>query len=368
MTRHANPSLTPSDQAAMRLALDAALLGPRGANPLVGAAVVAPDGDVLHVGHHRGAGTPHAEIDAIRQAAQAGTDLRSCSMVVTLEPCNHTGRTGPCAQAILAAGIPRVVHAAWDTTSAAAGGAATLRQAGVQVHGGLLADQATDLNHRWLMAQEQQRPFVTVKTAQTLDGRIAATDGSSQWITGAASRQHAHSVRARADAILVGTGTVLADDPRLTARLEPPESTQTRGASRAQTPLRVAMGYRPVPAQARMRGTDGRFRHMSTRDPRSVLTHLYDDGVRHLLVEGGATVVGGFLAADLADELTVYQAPRILGAGRHSFPDLGIDTLTQARRYRPDASDGGGLRQLGDDLLWHLQPQSRDSLNRQENR
>lgn len=363
MTQQVGQSFSPADQSAMRAALDAARLGPRGANPLVGAVVVGPDDRVLHVGHHRGAGTPHAEVDAIRQAQAAGTDLQACSMVVTLEPCNHTGRTGPCAQAILAAGIPRVVHAAQDTT-AASGGAATLRAAGVQVEDGLMADQATELNHRWIMAQEQRRPFVTVKTAQTLDGRIAAADGTSQWITGAAAREHAHSIRARVEAIVVGTGTVLADDPRLTVRHQ---AAAAPDATPDPALLRVAMGHRCVPAAARMRGTDGRFRHLNTRDPRAALTQLYDDGVRHALVEGGATVVGAFLEADLADELTIYQAPIILGAGRSSFPNLGIHTLGQARRYRADVSDGGALHHLGDDLLWHLEPQPHTLTYRQEN-
>lgn len=366
MTEYTSTGFSPEDRAAMTTALQAALLGPRGANPLVGAALVGPSGDVLHVGHHRGAGTPHAEIDAIRQAQAAGTDLRTCSMVVSLEPCNHTGRTGPCAQAILAAGIPIVLYGAADTTDAASGGAATLKAAGVHAEGGLMAERAAELNHRWALAQQQRRPFVTVKTAQTLDGRNAAVDGSSQWITGEASRAHAHAIRARVDAILVGTGTVLTDDPRLTARHQQPASAGDSSAAESASLLRVAMGHRLVPDNARMRGTDSRFRHLRTRDPRVALSDLYDDGVRHLLVEGGATVVGAFLKADLADELTIYQAPMILGAGRSSVPDLGIRTLSQARHYRADASDGGGLQQLDGDLMWHLEPQPHTDANSQE--
>lgn len=358
-------AFSPAEHTAMQAALDAALRGPRGANPLVGAAIIDDDGTLLHVGHHHGAGTPHAEVDAIRQARSAGTDLRRTTMLVTLEPCHHTGRTGPCSQAILEAGIPKVIHAVADPTPTAAGGAAALAGAAVSVRCGLLADAALHLNHRWILAQQQRRPFVTVKTAQSLDGRIAALDGTSQWITGEQARVHAHRVRGRVDAIVVGTATVLADDPRLTARTSSssPEAGQVPAAGQdtpashgCGTALRVVMGLGDVPRDARVRGTDGAYRHLRTRDPHRVVAALYDEGVRHVLIEGGAGIVGAFLRADLVDELTIYQAPMILGAGRVSIPDLGVTTLTEARRYTPDPSDGGGLRLLGDDVLWHLQP------------
>ncbi|MDO4254773.1 MAG: bifunctional diaminohydroxyphosphoribosylaminopyrimidine deaminase/5-amino-6-(5-phosphoribosylamino)uracil reductase RibD [Kocuria sp.] len=345
---------TAAETHAMEIALRAALGGPRGANPLVGAVILDANGAVLHVGHHRGAGSEHAEVDALYQARAAGTQLRDCTMVVTLEPCNHTGRTGPCATAIVSSGIKRVIYAVADTTVAASGGADTLRAGGIEVCGGLLAQRAQELNHRWALAQQQRRPFVTVKTAQSIDGRIAAADGTSQWITGEEARAHAHQIRHRVDAIVVGTQTVLTDDPRLTVR---GLGYQGTGADLVR-PLRVAMGHRTVPEHARMRGVDGRFRHMRTHDPEVVVTQLYDDGARHLLVEGGATVVGAFLAADMADELVLYQAPMILGAGQSSYPESGITTLSQAWRYMPDPSDGGPLRQLGHDLLWHLQPSS----------
>lgn len=335
----------------MEAALAAALGAPRGANPLVGAAILGEDGALLHVGHHRGAGTPHAEVDVMRQARAAGTDLSRVTLLVTLEPCRHQGRTGPCAQAIVEAGIPRVIHAVVDPTETAHGGAAYLRDHGVSVRSGLLEDRAVELNHRWIRAQQQRRPFVTVKTAQSLDGRIAAADGSSQWITGATAREHAHGIRARVDAILAGTQTVLDDDPRLTVRGQ-------HGGEHAPAPLRVVMGLREIPRTARIRGRDGRFRHLRTRDPRAALEALWDEGVRHVLVEGGAGVLGAFLAADLADELVIYQAPMVLGAGRPAYPDLGVTTLGEAFRFGPDASDGGPVHQVGADLLWHLQPTS----------
>ena len=203
---------------AMEAALEAALQGPRGVNPLVGAVVVDPDGRHVVTGFHRGAGTAHAEVNAIAQAAAAGLDLAGCTMMITLEPCNHVGRTGPCAEAIIAAGITDVVYAVDDPHDPAAGGAATLRQAGVRVRSGLGADEALDLNRQWFEAVAAKRPFVTLHIAQTLDSRIAAEDGTSQWISSPESLADNHALRGRIDAILVGSQTVLVDNPRLTAR------------------------------------------------------------------------------------------------------------------------------------------------------
>jgi diaminohydroxyphosphoribosylaminopyrimidine deaminase/5-amino-6-(5-phosphoribosylamino)uracil reductase len=338
-----------AERSLMRTALHAAARGPRGANPLVGAVLVDATGRILHVGHHRGAGTAHAEVDVLERAASAGTDLRDTTMYVTLEPCNHWGRTGPCAEAIVAAGVPRVVFGAPDRTTAASGGSATMRAAGLDVRSGLLADEAEQLNERWGETMRAQRPFVTLKVAQTLDSRIAAADGTSQWITSSSAREHGHDVRARADAVLVGTGTVLADDPRLTARAGD-------GGAVARQPLRVVMGLRPVPDRAAVRGTDGRFRHVTTHDPHSALAELYDAGVRHVLIEGGATTAAAFLRAGLVDEIALYQAPLLLGAGRAAFQDLRIGTLTGASRWQLDPTGGGPVQQLGPDLWIHLRP------------
>lgn len=338
-----------AERSVMRTALHAAARGPRGANPLVGAVLVDAGGRILHVGHHRGAGTVHAEVDVLERAASAGTDLRGTTMYVTLEPCNHWGRTGPCAETIVEAGVPRVVYGAPDRTAAAAGGAATLRAAGLEVRSGLLAEDAERLNDRWGETVRAQRPFVTLKVAQSLDARIAAADGTSRWITSSSAREHGHDLRARADAVLVGSGTVLADDPRLTARTGD-------GGVVPRQPLRVAMGLRPVPPDAAIRGTDGRFRHVATHDPHSALAELYDAGVRHVLIEGGATVAAGFLRAGLVDELSLYQAPLVLGAGRPAFEELGIGTLADASRWRLDPAGGGPVQQLGPDLWIHLRP------------
>ncbi|WP_366180778.1 bifunctional diaminohydroxyphosphoribosylaminopyrimidine deaminase/5-amino-6-(5-phosphoribosylamino)uracil reductase RibD [Actinomyces timonensis] len=326
------PAWTPAEREAMSAALDAARQGPRGANPLVGAAILIDD-RLIAVGHHRGAGTPHAEVDAIDAARRAGADLARAELLVTLEPCGHTGRTPPCAWAIIDAGIPRVVHAIDDPNPTAAGGAAALRAAGVQVRGGLLAPEAAALNARWLERARAHRPFVTAKTAMTLDGRITAADGTSQWITGPAARASGHDLRSRVDAILVGSGTLAADNPRLTARAD--------GAARQ--PLRCVMGLRPVPSDAALRADD-HWLHLPTRDPHEALA---DRGIGHVLVEGGATVLTAFLAADLVDELVVHIAPLLLGSGRCAVGDLGIATLAGAHRFHPDSPPS----LLGDDLV-----------------
>ncbi|MBP1136673.1 diaminohydroxyphosphoribosylaminopyrimidine deaminase/5-amino-6-(5-phosphoribosylamino)uracil reductase [Arthrobacter sp. PvP023] len=336
---------------AMDAALDAALLGPRGANPLVGAVVVGPDGRQLVTGYHRGAGTAHAEADAIAQAGMQGIDLTGSTMVVTLEPCNHCGRTGPCAQAIIDAGIASVVYAVDDPHDPAAGGAATLRAAGVSVRSGLAARSAFELNRRWFEAVLGQRPFVTLHIAQTLDSRIAASDGTSQWISSPESLADNHGLRSRVDAILVGTQTLLVDNPRLTAR-------DASGKPAGSQPLRAVMGLRGIPDDAAIHGDDGRVLHLPTRDPHEALEKLFTAGVRHVMVEGGSSILSAFLAAGLVDELIVYLAPTLLGSGTPALGDLGITTLADAQAWDWDQASGGAVQSLGRDLRLHLFPGS----------
>ncbi|WP_354235954.1 bifunctional diaminohydroxyphosphoribosylaminopyrimidine deaminase/5-amino-6-(5-phosphoribosylamino)uracil reductase RibD [Arthrobacter sp. UYEF3] len=333
----------------MDTALGAAAQGPRGANPLVGAVVIDRDGRPLVTGHHRGAGTPHAEVDAISQAAAAGVDLKGTTMLVSLEPCNHRGRTGPCAQAIIDAGIAGVVYAVDDPHDPAAGGAATLRAAGVRVRSGLGAVAALDLNRRWFDAVAAKRPFVSLHIAQTLDSRIAASDGTSQWISSPESLADNHGLRGRIDAILVGTQTVLVDNPRLTAR-------NPDGGPADKQPLRAVMGLRGIPDGAAVNGGDGKVLHLPTREPREALDQLFDAGVRHLMVEGGSRILSAFLAAGLVDELIVYLAPTLLGAGTAALEDLGIGTLADAQHWDWDEASGGAVRMLGRDLRLHLRP------------
>ncbi len=289
-------------------------------NPRVGAVVVSPTGQVLGEGWHHGAGTPHAEVEALRAA---GSSARGATAYVSLEPCNHTGRTGPCADALITAGVARVVYAQPDPNPAAAGGAATLRSAGVEVLGGVLAEEAIQANLVWTRAIRLGRPYVTWKVAATLDGRTAASDGTSQWITSPEARADVHRLRSECDAIVVGTGTALADDPRLTVR-------DTDGRLAARQPLRVVLGDRTVPATARLHSDEADTVFVAGHDPRAALDALHRSGIRHVWLEGGATLAAAFLREGMVDEIIAYLAPTLLGAGRPLVGDLGIGTLADA--------------------------------------
>ncbi|MGH1977526.1 bifunctional diaminohydroxyphosphoribosylaminopyrimidine deaminase/5-amino-6-(5-phosphoribosylamino)uracil reductase RibD [Rothia sp. L_38] len=320
-----------TDTQAMGLALDKARKGVRGANPLVGAVIVDATGQLLATGWHRGAGTPHAEADALAQARAAGIDVHGARMFVTLEPCNHTGRTGPCSVAIAEAGIAEVTYAYADTTDDAAGGAAYLRSQGIAVRGGLLEDDAYALNARWFTAATEKRPFVTAKIASSLDGYIAAADGTSQWITGEEARADGHALRARADAIMVGTGTVQADNPQLTARTGTGQLTEHQ-------PLRVVVGENALLEGSHLARSvvEGSALHYRTHDLTSVLTDLHARGVRHLMVEGGPTLITALIRTNLVDELYWYRAPLLLGAGKPALGDLGVSSLSQAAHWHLD--------------------------------
>src|SRR3954462_7018509 len=217
------------DEAMRRaIALAGRGLGTTSPNPVVGCVLLDPDGDVAGEGFHAYAGGPHAEIVAL---AQAGERARGGTAVVSLEPCNHTGRTGPCSVALINAGVTRVVIAVDDPTPVASGGAVTLRAAGVQVETGVRRAEAEQGNIAWLTAVRRGRPYVTWKFAATLDGRSAAADGTSQWITSAPARADVHTLRSTVDAIVAGVGTVLADDPQLTVR-------DAQGSPAIRQPLR----------------------------------------------------------------------------------------------------------------------------------
>lgn len=313
----------------MRRAFDAARLGPeRGTNPQVGCVLLDKAGNVLAVGHHRGSGTAHAEVDALSQVSPELA--RGATAVVSLEPCNHTGRTGPCAQALIAAGVARVVYSVSDPGDASSGGALTLRNAGVEVVGGVLEEEGAELLARWMRSARLGRPWVIAKWAQSVDGRAAAPDGTSQWITGPSARADVHLERSRADGIAVGTGTVFADDPRLTAR--GPQGDY------ADQPTPVVFGYRPIPADAQLRAGG---RAVLTRDGRNLdadLASLVDDGIRTLYVEGGPTLTNAFLRAGLVDELHVYIAPLLIGGDGLAVRDLGVSTLNEAQKWSLESS------------------------------
>ncbi len=345
---------------AMRRALTLALDGPRGVNPQVGAVILSPTGETLAEGWHRGAGTAHAEVDALARLAETHGPgaARGTTAVVTLEPCNHTGRTGPCAQALLDAGVARVVYAVDDPGALSGGGAERLRAGGVDVRGGVLADEGGALLDSWLTVQRLGRPHVTVKWAQSLDGRAAASDGTSQWITGPAARADVHRRRAAADAIVVGTGTLLTDDPALTAR-------RPDGTLYETQPRPVVLGARSIPDDAAVRSHPCPVLHRAgenlageSPDGPSLMDELRDLGVHRVFVEGGPTIASAFLRDGLADELLVYIAPTLLGYGpdgsdHPALRMLGVETIAQQRRLAIASIDT-----LGDDLLVIAHPVS----------
>lgn len=326
----------------MRRAVAAARSGPLGdPNPRVGAVIADATGQVVGVGYHRGSGTPHAEVDAL---AQAGEAARGGTAFVTLEPCHHTGRTGPCTQALIDAGIVRVVYGQDDPNSEAAGGADALAAAGVQVEGGFLLAECMALNPAWTVAMTLGRPFVTWKYAASLDGRSAAADGTSQWLTGPEARADVHRMRGDCGAIMVGTGTALADNPRLTVR-------DADGALRDRQPLRVVVGRRDLPPDAHLLDEDAPTLQLRTHDPHAVLAELHARGVRHVFLEGGPTLAAAFIREQLVDLSVAYVAPALLGAGAAAVGDLGVGTLDRAMRHQLlDA------RALGSDVRIMLRP------------
>jgi diaminohydroxyphosphoribosylaminopyrimidine deaminase / 5-amino-6-(5-phosphoribosylamino)uracil reductase len=386
---------------AMRRAISLATLGlgETSPNPSVGAVILDAGGEVVGVGRTTPAGGPHAEIVALRHAAmRPGEAARGGTAVVTLEPCNHTGRTPPCVDALLTAGIARVVVGVRDPNPLAAGGLDRLRAAGVEVITGVRAPEAAHGLRFWLSAVRRGRPYVIWKYAATLDGRSAAADGTSQWITSEQARADVHELRGTVDAIIAGVGTVIADDAHLTVRRSAVDGATVDGATvdratvdgatlgragvggaavdratvdratvdraivdraavdrvtvgRAaadhvgvtapRAPLRVVVDSSGrTPENARVRDdaaptwiataadlgctADGRV------DLEALLKHLYADGVRGALLEGGPTLAGAFLRAGLIDEIVGYVAPKILGAGPPALSDAGVTTIGDA--------------------------------------
>jgi diaminohydroxyphosphoribosylaminopyrimidine deaminase/5-amino-6-(5-phosphoribosylamino)uracil reductase len=305
--------------------LGESVLGTTSPNPAVGAVILAADGTPVGEGATAAPGGPHAEVTAL---VRAGERARGGTAVVTLEPCAHTGRTGPCADALLAAGIARVVVAVPEPTELAVGGADRLRAAGVDVVLGVeQAEAEAGALASWLTGVREQRPFVVWKVAATLDGRVAATDGTSRWITGEQARAAVHRLRATCDAVVVGSGTALADDPQLTVR-------DTDGRNVERQPLRVVVDRRDrVPATARV--LDGAApTHVSrAASPADLLAELFDRDVRRVLLEGGPTLAAGFLREGLVDEAVIHLAPKFLGSGPSLVGDLGISTITGALAF-----------------------------------
>lgn len=326
------------DTELMRLALEAAdgarLVAPP--NPWVGCVIETVDGQRF-VGATEAPGSRHAEIVALDAAAAAGADVRGATVVTTLEPCSHHGRTGPCTAALLHAGVGRVVTALVDPDDRVSGkGLQQLRAAGIEVVVGVGADEAAAQLAAYLHHRRTGRPYVVLKLAATLDGRTAAPDGTSQWITGPEARARVHRLRAESDAVVVGSGTVRADDPSLTVRhVEGPD------------PRRVVLGRAPAGAKV----------HPCTEwsgDLTDLLDQLGAEGVVQVLVEGGAKVAASFHGERLVDRYVIHLAPALMGGddGMSMLSGLGAPTIDQLWRGRVAA-----IRQLGPDIEVELVPE-----------
>lgn len=309
---------------AMALAVAASerVRGTTSPNPPVGCVILDAGGEVVGEGATRPPGGAHAEVVAL---ARAGERARGGTAVVTLEPCAHHGRTPPCTGALLDAGVARVVFAVADPNPKAAGGAEVLRAGGVLVEGGLSGEAvARGPLRAWLHFARTGRPHVTWKYAASLDGRVAAGDGTSRWISSPESRAEVHEFRAKVDAIVVGTGTVRTDDPRLTARTPRP------GQDGARQPLRVVVGKSDLPPGARVLDDEAETMHLRTHDPDVVLGALAARGVVDVLLEGGPTLAGAFTASGRVDRVLAYLAPKFLGDGPQALRDAGVSTVTDA--------------------------------------
>ncbi|SOJ54816.1 Riboflavin biosynthesis protein RibD [Mycobacterium simulans] len=340
MNQPQGPQTVKSIEEAMRLAIEHSyqVKGSTYPNPPVGAVIVDQEGRIVGVGATQPAGGDHAEVIALRRA---GGLAAGGIAVVTLEPCNHFGKTPPCVNALIEARVGTVIYGVSDPNAIAGGGAGRLSAAGLQVRSGVLADAvAAGPLREWLHKQRTGLPHVTWKYATSIDGRSAAADGSSQWISSEAARLHLHRRRALADAIIVGTGTVLADDPTLTARL--PD-----GSLATQQPLRVVVGMRDIPPESKVLNGDSRTMVIRTREPVEVLKALSDR--TDVLLEGGPTLAGAFLRAGAINRILAYVAPILLGGPISAVDDVGVSNVAHALRWQFD-----GVEQVGPDLLLSL--------------
>jgi diaminohydroxyphosphoribosylaminopyrimidine deaminase / 5-amino-6-(5-phosphoribosylamino)uracil reductase len=373
MTEAAEAPFSPPDHAWMReaLALAERAVGLADPNPRVGCVIVSADGRVIGRGHTQAAGDAHAEVMALRDAA--GESLRGATAYVSLEPCSHHGRTPPCCDALVAAGLARVVVAVGDPNPLVASeGIARLRAAGIQVDVGLLADAARELNIGFFSRMLRGRPWLRLKAAISLDGRTALPDGTSQWITGPAARADGHAWRKRASALLTGVGTVIDDDPRLDVRLVPTARQPLRVIvdSKLDTPpgarilappgsvLVYAAATAPTPertAALRARGAVEIAQVAANANGKIELRAMLDDlgarGINELHVEAGARLNGSFVREGLVDEWLVYMAPRLLGSGRDLATFGPLASLTESVDLR-----WHGVERVGDDLRLMLRP------------
>lgn len=343
-------------------------------NPRVGCVITRPDGTVISKGHTHQAGGPHAEAAALQAAYALGLELKGATAYVTLEPCSHFGRTPPCCEALIRAGVSRVVVATLDPNPLVSGqGVQRLRSAGIQVDVGVLEDEAREINIGFLSRMIRSRPWVRMKVAGSLDGSTALANGQSQWITGPEARLDGRRWRMRAGAILTGIGTVLADDPRL----------DVRDLDAQLVPLRVVVDSKlSTPVEAKLLDAPGRAliassapadgdtaQALRTRgaevltlpaqggrvDLTALVTELARRGINELHVEAGATLNGALLAADLVDEFLIYLAPKLLGSGRGMWNLPTLERLEDATQlvFRD-------VTMVGDDLRIVARPPGRE--------
>lgn len=357
------------DRRYMKLALELAAMarGRTSPNPMVGAVVV-KDNNIIGKGYHKKAGTPHAEVHALKAA---GADAKGATIYVTLEPCSHVGRTPPCVDAILKAGISRVVAAMTDPNPLVAGrGLEKLRQAGVEVVSGVLESEARHLNEKFLKFITTKRPFVLLKAAMTLDGKIATHTGDSRWVTGEQSRGYVHQLRDEYDAIMVGIGTVLADDPALTTRL---------ADKTGQDPIRIIVdseGRLPLDARVLTQTSDAptvvavtdrapayklgkleaagaRILHVNQDeqgrvDLNQLMEQLGQREISSIMLEGGAGINSAALAAGIVDKVAMFIAPKIVGGvdATSAVGGQGVEIMNQALEL-----ENPKVRQFGRDIL-----------------
>jgi diaminohydroxyphosphoribosylaminopyrimidine deaminase / 5-amino-6-(5-phosphoribosylamino)uracil reductase len=308
-------------------------LGLTGSNPIVGAVVVDSAGKVIGEGFHKSG--PHAEIVALEQAGQSA---KGATLYVTLEPCNHQGKTGPCTEAIIKAGLAKVVYAVRDPNLLASGGAKALEEAGIDVVFNSELAEIAHSNRAWLHKIKNQRPYFIWKIATTLDGRTAAIDGSSKWITGAESRAEVSKLRSVSDAILIGTATALADNPHLIPRgIE---------ETRETNPVRIVMGLREIPNDFNLHNDAAETEFLRSHDFSELLTLCNEREFNQVLVESGSELGTALLQAGLIDELVIFQAASLLGSGISFIGDLGATNIKEKMNFviRDVAQFGNDLK------------------------
>ena len=304
------------------IALSEKGLGKCAPNPIVGAVILDASGKIVSEGFHdRMTSKDHAEVVAIKSA---GDLAKGATMVVTLEPCNHTGSTGPCTQAIVDSGISTVVFAVKDPNVVAAGGADALRAAGIKVVDGVMAKEASYANRAWLTKIQMSRPYFVWKVATTLDAKIAASDGTSKWISNEVSRSDVQRLRRESDAILVGTNTVIVDNPHLIPRGE--------FSGFSSNPIRIIFGEGNVPADSKVFDSAAKTVQIKSRDLNELVSKLNELDINQVFVEAGTTLASAMVAGGLMDELVIYQAPALLGSGKSFFADESKSTIEDQMR------------------------------------